>query len=125
MLTGSEEATSYSTPFSGNRLSTITHMVLLVAFETFKKKGNSEKKEMDLPNKRTGSIHHHGQAKFVFREHIAHCSSCNTQKCTSSESIEEARHQHGSDIFSDGAGDDPYQEEDIRVYINWTAAVEL
>ena len=80
---------------------------------------------MDLPNKWTGSIHHHWQAELVFREHVAHCSSCDTQERASSESIKEARDQHGSDIFGDGAGDDPYQEEDVRVYVNWTTTIEL
>jgi len=63
---------------------------------------------MDLPNKGTGCVNHHWQAEFVLCEHVADCPSSNAQESATSKSIEEARDEHGGDIFGDGAGDDPY-----------------
>lgn len=58
-------------------------------------------------------------------EHVAHCTTSNTQKSTSCQPIEESRDEHGLDILRHGAWDKPDQKHRERGDVSNSPAIEL
>jgi hypothetical protein len=74
---------------------------------------------------RRGREDHHGELHIFGLETVCHGASCDCEKSTSSDAVEEAAHQQGLDVLGHGAGNEPDEEEEEGGNVDRPATVEL